>query len=168
MVTSDSQIETPCRKICSLDPVRKLCIGCGRTRHEIAQWLFLSNEQRRTIMAQLPARLAAINASKGAIEQCPFPSKTSVGSVCTTTGGVKDAHYETIYQPRKPVTGQVSQEIGKIELLTPEEEIELARKIRQGGPERRSSLGKNWSKQICALWSQLLSSIKIKGYRWVI
>lgn len=59
------------------------------------------------------------------------------------------------------------QEIGKIELLTPEEEIELARKIRQGGPEGEAAL-ENWSKQICALWSQLLSSIKIKGYRWVI
>jgi RNA polymerase primary sigma factor len=34
------------------------------------------------------------------------------------------------------------QEIGKIELLSPEEEIELARKIRQGGPEGEAALEK--------------------------
>lgn len=75
MAANDSQIETPCRKVCYLDPIRKLCIGCGRTRHEIAQWLFLSVEQRRTIMEQLPDRLAIINVSTGAIEPCLFPSK---------------------------------------------------------------------------------------------
>ncbi|GIV54320.1 MAG: RNA polymerase sigma factor RpoD [Candidatus Kapaibacterium sp.] len=34
------------------------------------------------------------------------------------------------------------QEIGRIELLSPEEEIELARKIRQGGPEGEAALEK--------------------------
>ncbi len=34
------------------------------------------------------------------------------------------------------------QEIGRIELLSPEEEIELARKIRQGGPEGEAALDK--------------------------
>jgi len=34
------------------------------------------------------------------------------------------------------------QEIGKVELLSPEEEIELARKIKKGGPEAELALEK--------------------------
>jgi len=34
------------------------------------------------------------------------------------------------------------QEIGKIDLLSPDQEIELARKIRQGGPEGEAALEK--------------------------
>ena len=34
-------IETPCVKICVVDPETGYCIGCGRTREEIAGWLKL-------------------------------------------------------------------------------------------------------------------------------
>ena len=51
-------METPCIKICVLDPVRQLCSGCGRTLDEIAEWSALSDEARKHIMAQLPMRLA--------------------------------------------------------------------------------------------------------------
>ena len=30
--------ESPCNKICTLDAVTGLCIGCGRTTAEIAGW----------------------------------------------------------------------------------------------------------------------------------
>ena len=36
------------------------CFGCGRTREEIAAWIDLTPEQRRTIMAGLPARLETV------------------------------------------------------------------------------------------------------------
>lgn len=52
-------ISTPCIRVCVIDPARKLCEGCGRTLQEIAQWSRLSEEQRLTIMAQLPKRLMA-------------------------------------------------------------------------------------------------------------
>ena len=50
-------MESPCVKICVYDPARLLCSGCGRTLDEIADWAQMSDEARRHIMAQLPARL---------------------------------------------------------------------------------------------------------------
>jgi len=49
---------TPCIKVCVIDPVSKLCEGCGRTLAEIAQWGRLGEAERRAIMALLPERLA--------------------------------------------------------------------------------------------------------------
>ncbi len=45
-------------KICSIDAVRGLCVGCGRTLDEIARWGSLSEAERRAIMLRLPERLA--------------------------------------------------------------------------------------------------------------
>jgi len=50
-------IESPCLRICVLDSVTDLCIGCGRTRAEIAAWRGLDADRRRQVMAQLPDRL---------------------------------------------------------------------------------------------------------------
>ncbi|HVV33927.1 MAG TPA: DUF1289 domain-containing protein [Vitreimonas sp.] len=52
-------ISTPCRKVCIVDGVSGLCLGCGRTLPEIAAWGSLPEERRQAIMAELPARLAA-------------------------------------------------------------------------------------------------------------
>lgn len=53
-----SAASTPCIKICVIDPMSKLCEGCGRTLAEIAQWGRLSEAERLAIMAVLPERLA--------------------------------------------------------------------------------------------------------------
>jgi len=52
-------IDSPCIKICTLDPGRGLCLGCGRTIEEIARWSVMSAAEHATLMAQLPARLGA-------------------------------------------------------------------------------------------------------------
>jgi predicted Fe-S protein YdhL (DUF1289 family) len=54
-------IETPCVKICTLDPKAGLCRGCGRTVDEIAGWTRFSGAERERIMSLLPARLAALD-----------------------------------------------------------------------------------------------------------
>jgi len=54
-----SEPSTPCVKICVVDPVSELCIGCGRTPGEIAVWRDLSEPERFEIMAGLPNRLRA-------------------------------------------------------------------------------------------------------------
>jgi predicted Fe-S protein YdhL (DUF1289 family) len=61
-------MESPCLKICVMEPGSKLCRGCGRTIQEIAIWSTLSDGERRRIMASLPARLVAagLSAQSGA------------------------------------------------------------------------------------------------------
>ncbi|MBB4103478.1 DUF1289 domain-containing protein [Allorhizobium borbori] len=51
-------METPCTRICQIEPGTGWCIGCGRTLQEIAGWSRFSNGERRQIMASLPDRLA--------------------------------------------------------------------------------------------------------------
>jgi predicted Fe-S protein YdhL (DUF1289 family) len=51
-----SPISSPCTKICTIDPRSKLCLGCGRTLTEIAEWASLPESARLRIMATLPAR----------------------------------------------------------------------------------------------------------------
>ena len=50
-------MDSPCVKICTYDPATGLCQGCGRTLKEIADWFCMSDDQRRAVMEQLPARL---------------------------------------------------------------------------------------------------------------
>ncbi len=53
-------IESPCILVCSIDPKTNYCFGCGRTREEISAWIVMAPETRRTIMAELPARLETV------------------------------------------------------------------------------------------------------------
>jgi predicted Fe-S protein YdhL (DUF1289 family) len=52
-----TQISTPCIKVCTIDPVSRLCAGCGRSLQEIGEWTRLTEQERRAIMARLPERL---------------------------------------------------------------------------------------------------------------
>lgn len=56
-----AEIETPCNKVCAVDPVFGLCIGCGRTIAEIAGWIGFTGEERTRVMADLPRRLAVMH-----------------------------------------------------------------------------------------------------------
>jgi uncharacterized protein len=57
---SETSIASPCTRVCIVDPALKLCVGCGRTLDEIAGWIDRDNSWRARVIAQLPARLAAI------------------------------------------------------------------------------------------------------------
>ena len=61
---SQNPIETPCVKICVVDPETGYCIGCGRTRMEIGGWLGMSVEERRSVMETLPERVATLTQRK--------------------------------------------------------------------------------------------------------
>jgi predicted Fe-S protein YdhL (DUF1289 family) len=52
-----SAISSPCIKACMLDPVSRLCEGCGRSMDEITRWGSLSEAERLAIMARLRERL---------------------------------------------------------------------------------------------------------------
>lgn len=57
-------IETPCVKICVVEPETGFCIGCGRTRGEIAAWLAMGASERRSVMNGLPERVATLTQRK--------------------------------------------------------------------------------------------------------
>lgn len=52
-------VSSPCVRICKLND-DGTCIGCGRTRLEIAAWLTLTEAARRIITSALPERLSQI------------------------------------------------------------------------------------------------------------
>lgn len=51
-------IQSPCVKLCDIDT--GLCGACGRSLAEIASWSAMSTLERRSIMAELPARKAGL------------------------------------------------------------------------------------------------------------
>ncbi len=60
-----SEIESPCVKICVIQPEAGLCIGCHRSLAEIAGWSRLSPAERRAIMAELPGRKSLLTRRRG-------------------------------------------------------------------------------------------------------
>jgi predicted Fe-S protein YdhL (DUF1289 family) len=58
------RIATPCVNLCWMNPVLGLCEGCGRTRDELTQWCFMTEDQRLAIMATLQSRLDELRASR--------------------------------------------------------------------------------------------------------
>jgi uncharacterized protein len=61
-LTVPVSVQTPCIKVCTLDPASGLCLGCGRSLDEIARWSALDDGERGRIMAALPQRLARLKA----------------------------------------------------------------------------------------------------------
>lgn len=57
-------IETPCIKVCVVEPETGFCIGCGRTRGEIASWIGMTPADRHNVMAELPERVANLTLRK--------------------------------------------------------------------------------------------------------
>jgi len=57
---SELDIESPCIKVCVVDPASGFCIGCGRTREEIASWIDISVRERRRVMRALPERISSL------------------------------------------------------------------------------------------------------------
>ena len=54
-------MKSPCVKVCQMDPQRGLCLGCARSLEEIARWSAMTDPEREKIIAELPARRAALN-----------------------------------------------------------------------------------------------------------
>lgn len=61
-------VPSPCNKICTLDPDGRLCIGCGRTRDEIATWSTAGEDRRREIVERATLRLRPGSESQPAFD----------------------------------------------------------------------------------------------------
>jgi len=53
-------VPSPCKNVCRMDEMSGLCAGCGRTLDEIALWSVLDDDDKRTVWALLPERLARL------------------------------------------------------------------------------------------------------------
>lgn len=58
------EIQSPCVKLCVMEPDSGFCMGCGRTRDEIASWISLSPDAREKVTGQLDQRLANLTRNK--------------------------------------------------------------------------------------------------------
>ena len=50
------EVPSPCTNVCRMNPDTALCEGCFRTLDEIAAWSSLTSEEKRSVLAKLPAR----------------------------------------------------------------------------------------------------------------
>jgi hypothetical protein len=53
-------IQSPCNRICVIDPASALCRGCGRSLAEIARWSEMSDHERERVMADLDRRMQSV------------------------------------------------------------------------------------------------------------
>ena len=56
---------SPCVNICVIHPDTGLCVGCHRSRDEIAAWAGLTNDERRAVMDTLPGRAGLLKKRRG-------------------------------------------------------------------------------------------------------
>ena len=49
-------IDSPCVDICTTDPESGLCVGCGRTAEEIANWVIFSDKEKKKVLIELEKR----------------------------------------------------------------------------------------------------------------
>lgn len=51
-----ARVPSPCIKICQMDPMLGLCIGCRRTLQEIADWLDMPVSAQLATLQRIAAR----------------------------------------------------------------------------------------------------------------
>lgn len=59
------EIESPCVLVCMLDNATGWCLGCGRTGEEIAGWTQADPGRRKSILDQIPHRIAHLRQRTG-------------------------------------------------------------------------------------------------------
>jgi uncharacterized protein len=63
---SGTGVKSPCISVCEIDAASGLCRGCLRTLDEIANWIALTDDDRRGVLAALRERRAALAKGGGA------------------------------------------------------------------------------------------------------
>ncbi|KQI69685.1 hypothetical protein AN189_04660 [Loktanella sp. 3ANDIMAR09] len=59
------EIDSPCTKVCVIEPKSRLCTGCLRSIDEIGSWSSMTPEVRRVIMDELPGRRGQLTQRRG-------------------------------------------------------------------------------------------------------
>lgn len=64
-VWTRDEVDSPCVQICVVHPEARICTGCYRTLDEIARWARMTAEERRAVIAALPARAPRLRKRRG-------------------------------------------------------------------------------------------------------
>jgi len=59
------EVESPCRSICVIHEGTGFCIGCYRSRAEIAGWSRMTPEARAAVLAELEGRARLLKKRRG-------------------------------------------------------------------------------------------------------
>ena len=52
----DTTVPSPCVQICQIDKARNQCTGCKRTIDEIRDWMIMTADEKRSVLAALDER----------------------------------------------------------------------------------------------------------------
>jgi predicted Fe-S protein YdhL (DUF1289 family) len=56
---TQAKLVSPCISVCQMDAEKGLCLGCYRTRREIAAWPNMSADEQSVLLSELRTRRAA-------------------------------------------------------------------------------------------------------------
>ena len=59
-VCDQAEVQSPCISVCRMSDTSGLCMGCFRTRDEIAEWGSAGDVARRATWARINQRMAAL------------------------------------------------------------------------------------------------------------
>jgi len=59
-----AKLPSPCISICQMDPANGVCLGCYRTRAEIASWRSMDESDQLQLLEILQERRAAVTGIK--------------------------------------------------------------------------------------------------------
>lgn len=52
--------KSPCRRVCAVSARAGFCVGCGRKMNEIGGWSRFTDDEKRAVLAELPARMESL------------------------------------------------------------------------------------------------------------
>lgn len=58
-------VRSPCVKVCQMDPVTQLCLGCSRTQEERDWWVAYTDIQQREVLQRCEQRREVLASGKG-------------------------------------------------------------------------------------------------------
>jgi len=52
----DTSVPSPCIAVCQMDSANRYCIGCRRSLVEIREWMVMTAEEKRAVLASISRR----------------------------------------------------------------------------------------------------------------
>ena len=110
------QRHSPCVGVCKIDDDTGFCLGCARTRTEVAAWLSLTDPAKDEVWAKLPERLALLSIRVRLLpwtveEIAEWVASTITGRRGTWVTGVPGAVAEFPCQEGREVSAELKEDV---------------------------------------------------------